>query len=142
MDTARLMESEAAWLVAGVMCVVIAMGHAAIGILWVLPRLASDSLPRTPLGSSRMTEMMIRVTWHVVTIFVLALGGVLLSLGWVATSEPMTLVLRWFGTMWLAVVAMALFVLARRGPDLMRRPFSILWTTSLSALGILLWVST
>lgn len=125
-------------LAVGIICLLVALGHAAIGVLWVLPRLDADSLPRTPLGSPRMTDAMIRVTWHVVTIFVLAVGGLLLSLYFRVSADPQSLALRWFGVMWLAVAGVAGVVLVRSARDLLRRPFSILWMTTMTLLGVVL----
>lgn len=125
---------------AGLACVLIALGHAAIGIFWVLPRLTSGSLPPTPLGSSRFTEMMIRVTWHVVTVFALTLAGLFLALAGAALTETTLFVMRWFGGMWLAVVVMAALVLGRHDRSLFRRPFTIGWVITMTALGVLLLV--
>ena len=38
---------------------------------------------------------MVRYTWHVVTVMLLAFGVLLLSLAWSGTGNPKTLLLRW-----------------------------------------------
>ncbi len=124
--------------IAGIICLAIALGHATIGIVWVLPRLPQERLPRTPFGPAGMTDVMIRVTWHVVTIFALSLGGLLLSLALARAPDPNALLLRWFGTMWFAAVIMALFVI-RRNPRYLRLPLPVVWVPTLTTVGILLW---
>ena len=57
--------------IAGLIAVVLAVGHASIGVFWVLPRLSEDRLPATPFGPPPTTLAAIRVTWHVVISFAL-----------------------------------------------------------------------
>jgi hypothetical protein len=40
-------------LAAGVLCFALAAGHTVIGAVWVLTRLSTDSLPRTPFGGGQ-----------------------------------------------------------------------------------------
>ena len=124
--------------VAGFICVAMAFGHESIGVIWVLPGLSEEHLPRTPFGPPSMTLNMIRVTWHIVTIFVLAVGAVLLMLAWDPTGDPKTVVLRWFAAMWVVATAMALWVVRRglRSPrQFLRLPVPLLWV----ALAALCW---
>lgn len=65
--------------IAGLLCVALALGHETVGQVWVLPTFSKERLSGTRLGPSSMTEGMVRVTWHIVTIFALALGGLLMT---------------------------------------------------------------
>ena len=124
--------------IAGVICIAMAFGHETIGSVWVLPSLSEEQLPRTPFGSSSMSLNMIRVTWHVVTIFVFAVGALLLNLAWDADADPGTLLLRWFAAMWLVATAMALWVVRanfRHPQRLLRLPVPVLWVV----VAILCW---
>ncbi len=119
--------------VAGVISLALAIGHTAIGVVWVLPHLTAERVPSTPFGPASMTVAMVRVTWFIVTIFALASGGLLLTLAWDAGADPKLLLLRWFAAMWLAATVMALWV-ARLGTStrrnlrsLLRLPVPLLW---------------
>ena len=115
--------------IAGLICVILAVGHTTIGVVWVLPRLTEERLPRTPFGPPSMTVAMVRVTWFIVTIFVLALGGLLLMLAWDEAADPKTLLLRWFAAMWLVATVMALWIGRRglRNRTFLRLPVPVLW---------------
>lgn len=116
--------------VAGFLCLALAAGHGTIGLVWVLPRLREAQLPATPLGPPPATLSLLRVTWHVVTIFALALGGLLVSLAWARGVDPETLMLRWFAAMWLAATVMAFRVAPLRRQSLRKRlqlPVPFVW---------------
>ena len=113
--------------IAGLICVLMAIGHTTIGLVWVLPSLNEESLPSTPLGRSSMTGGMVRVTWYVVTIFALGMGGLLITLAWDGAVDPRTLMLRWFAGMWFAAAAMAAWIVRRRPQNLLRLPVPLLW---------------
>ena len=124
--------------IAGLICVAMAFGHATIGLVWVLPGLSEERVPTTPFGPRSMTVVMVRVTWHIVTVFVLAVGALLMTLAWDADADPRASLLRWFVAMWLAATAMALWV-ARRGlrnpRQLLRLPVPLLWVV----VAVLCW---
>ncbi len=119
------------WLaIAGLLCLFMAVGHATIGLVWVLPSLNKDSLPETPFGPSSLTESMLRVTWYIVTIFVLAIGAILLAFAWSDDATARSTVLRWFAAMWLVATAMAAVVSMPRMRNLrglLRLPVPVLW---------------
>ncbi|HEX2049464.1 MAG TPA: hypothetical protein VHJ34_02395 [Actinomycetota bacterium] len=98
--------------IAGVLCLLMALGHTVIGVVWVLPGLARDRLPTTPFGSRTLTEAMIRVAWYVVTIFATTVGAVLVAIAW-DSSELERFVLRSFAMTWLAAAVMAAWVTGR-----------------------------
>ena len=115
---------------AGLICVAMGIAHETIGVVWVLPHVSKDHLPRTPFGPPSMSEAMVRVTWHVVTVFVLAAGGILTTLAVFEDADPRTVLLRWLAVMWLAATAMAGCVSPLRGRNLrraMRLPVPVLW---------------
>lgn len=117
---------ETATAVAGVITVALALGHETLGRTWILPKLREDSLPATPFGPPRTTQHMIRVTWHIVTVFALAGGGLLLTLAW-TPAHAGTLVLRWFAAMWLVAAAIAFLITRPRLRRIVRMPVPLLW---------------
>ncbi len=124
--------------IAGLLSVLLALGHLAVGLVWVLPNLTEERVPNTPFGPPAMTVAMLRVTWYIVTVFALSLGGLLLTLSWSPAAEPKTLLLRWFAAMWLAAAVMALWVAGRRVRNprhLLRLPVPLLWPV----IAALLW---
>lgn len=124
--------------IAGAIGVVLAIGHATIGLVSVLPRLTEDGLPATPFGPPSTTLGLIRITWHIVTIFVLAFAAILLTLAWDATADPAMVLLRSFAVMWLAATGMALWVARRNPRNFLRRPVWSLWVV----LALLCWVAS
>jgi hypothetical protein len=70
---------------------------------------------------------MLRVTWHLVTVFVLAVGGLLMTLAFVEEADPTTLMFRWFSAMWLGATAVAFWVVRRRPRDVLRLPVPFVW---------------
>ena len=96
--------------IAGLICVGLAIGHQTVGVVWVLPKLTEERLSDTPFGPSSMTLAMIRVTWYIVTIFALALSGILLTLAWAEGVDPKTLLLRAIAVMWFIATAMAVWI--------------------------------
>lgn len=113
--------------VAGMLCIAMAAGHMTIGVVWVLPRIDKAGLPETPFGSRSMTQSMVRVTWHVVTIFAAGLGVVLTSLAIDPGADVKSLLLRSVAVMWLAAAAMAGFVARPAWRHLPRLPVPFLW---------------
>src|SRR5215213_11053733 len=86
--------------IAALGCLVLALGHATIGLRWVLPTLRG-SLPSTPFGSPSMTLGMVRFTWHIVSVLLAGFGILLLALAWAPGADPKTLLLRWVAALWL-----------------------------------------
>jgi len=112
--------------IAAVSCAALALGHATLGLRWVLPNLTKGSLPSTPFGPPSMTLGMVRFTWHIVTVMLLAFTSLLLMLAWTADANPRTLLLRWFAAFWLAVTGMAFWSSRRRLRSLRRLPVPLL----------------
>ena len=127
--------------IAGLLCVALALGHETIGQRWVLPGLSEQSVSATPFGSRSMTVSMVRVTWHIVTIFVLSLGALLIILAWEPAADARTVLLRTFAVMWLAATAMAWWIAGRKVRSLrgvMRLPVPLLWVV----VAVLCWVAS
>lgn len=113
--------------IAGFLCVAMGMGHMTIGVRWVLPRIDADTLPSTPFGSRSMTQSMIRVTWHVVTIFATGVGLILLTLAWDGDPSARTVLLRSLAAMWFGATVMAAFVTRPAWRHVPRLPVPLLW---------------
>lgn len=127
--------------VAALLCFLLALGHTAVGVLWVLPGIKDESMPRSPFGPPAMTAGMIRVSWFIVTIFVSALGGLLLTLALDGGADARTLLLRWFAAMWVAATVMALWVARRRLREprtLLRLPVPLVWMV----VAVLCWAAS
>jgi hypothetical protein len=108
--------------IAGVCCFVLAFGHSAIGLRWILPELAHRDLPGTPFGSPRLTLGMLRFTWHVVTLMLFGFGVLLSTLAAAPDADAETLLLRWLAVLWLAATALAIWSARRRPRSIVRFP--------------------
>lgn len=117
---------DAAVGIMGLLCLAMAVGHTAVGLIWVLPSVNETSFPRTPFGPPSMSIAMVRVAWFIVTIFAASVGGVLVTLAWVPDADPYAVVLRWFAVMWLVAAGMAFCVAVRRMRDLRQMTRSLL----------------
>ena len=113
--------------IAGFLCLALAAGHTTVGVVWVLPRLDWETLPETPFGPQSLTLAMVRVTWFIVTVFVVAVAGILLTLAWSSSADAQTLMLRWFAGMWVVATAVAFLVSGGRGRHVWRFPVPLLW---------------
>jgi hypothetical protein len=113
--------------IAAFLCLALAVGHTTIGVVWVLPGLDEATLPQTPFGPRSLTLAMLRVTWWIVTVFVVALAGVLGTLALASGADARTLTLRWFAVMWVVATAVAFALSGGRGRDVWRFPVPLLW---------------
>jgi hypothetical protein len=112
--------------IAGVSCAVLAMGHWLVG-RWVLPGLRAERMPSTPFGPPSMTVGMVRFTWHIVTVVLVAFASLLVLLAWAADIDPKTLLLRWFAAFWIVGTVTVLWVARRRPTNLLRLPVPVLF---------------
>jgi len=124
--------------VAGLGCFLLAFGHAALGVRWVLPGLTAERLPRTPFGPRGMTLNMLRFTWHVVSVVVAAFGVLFLTLAWATDADPRTLLLRWAAVVWIAVAARAAWDVRRRPSSLLRFPVPLAFVV----IAVMCWAAT
>lgn len=124
--------------IAGLLCLALAAGHTTIGVVWVLPGLDEATLPQTPFGPRSLTLAMVRVTWLVVTVFVVALAGVLLTLALASDADAQTVMLRWFAVMWVVATAVAFASSGGRVRHVWRFPVPLLWLV----VAALCWVAS
>jgi hypothetical protein len=124
--------------IAGLLSVALALGHETVGQVWVLPTFSKQRLSSTRLGPSSLTEATLRVTWHVVTIFALGVGGVLITLAWDEGADSKTVLLRWFAVMWLAATVMAGWVTRRHLRLSPLLPVPLVWVV----VAVLCWLGS
>src|SRR5215218_3777044 len=101
--------------IAALGCFVLALGHMTIGLRWVLPNLTKGRLPSTPLGPPSMTLGMVRFTWQVVSVVLVAFGILFMALAWAPDVDLKTLLLRRRPAGTLAAARAASCVLRCRG---------------------------
>jgi hypothetical protein len=123
--------------IAAVSCATLAVGHWLVGRR-VLPNLTSDRMPSTPFGPPSMTVGMVRFTWHIVTVVLLAFGTLLMTLAWAADADPKTLLLRWFAAFWLVGTATVFWVARRRPSNLLRLPVPVLFVV----IAVMCWIAS
>jgi hypothetical protein len=122
--------------IAGTGCAALAAGHAMIG-RFVLPALRSHHLPATPFGPPPVTVGMLRFTWHIVTVMLLAFSVLLMTLA-AGVADPKTLLLRWFAAFWLIATATSIWVARRRIRGLLRPPLPMLFVV----IAVMCWVAS
>jgi hypothetical protein len=125
-------------LAAGVLCFALAVGHTVIGAIWVLTRLSTDSLPRTPFGGGAMTSVFIKVTWHVVGITLVSLGGLLVLFAGTALDHAEALAVRGIGLTFATMTVTILWLERHRPTTLIRAPMWVLFV----AVAALCWWGT
>jgi hypothetical protein len=123
--------------IAGLSCAVLALGHWLVG-RWVVPNLTRERLPSTPFGPPSMTLGMVRFTWHIVTVVLLAFATLLMTLAWAADADPKTLLLRWFTAFWIAATATALWLARRRPRNLLRLPVPVFFVV----IAAMCWIAS
>jgi hypothetical protein len=106
--------------IAGAACFLLAFGHTTIGLRSVLPRLAEAKLPPRPLA-------MLRFTWYVVSLTQLGFGILFVTLAAAPGADARTLVLRWFGAMWVAATVLVGWHARRRPRSLLRPPVALVF---------------
>ena len=74
-------------ILAGSLALLAAAVHGVGGELWVVRKLALESLPSTRFGGARMTKAMIQVAWHITTVGFLTAGVALLLSGAVLDGD-------------------------------------------------------
>jgi len=75
------------FLVAGALALAGAAVHGGGGEVLVLRRLFSGELPSTRFGGPVATRVMIRVTWHIVTLTFVAFGSALATCGFLGAGD-------------------------------------------------------
>jgi hypothetical protein len=124
--------------IAGLCCFILAVGHTAIGVRWVLPDLADRNLSGTPFGPPRLTLTMLRFTWHVVTLMLIGFGVLLTTLAWAPGVDPETLLLRCLAALWLVAGALAVWNARHRLSSILRLPAPLV----MFLIAALCWAAT
>ena len=123
--------------IAALTCAALAAGHATAG-RWVLPGLAKERLPGTPFGPPSVSVGMVRFTWHIVTVVLVAFAALLMTLAWAGAADPRTLLLRWFAAFWVAATATACWVARRRPSSLLRPPLPLFFVV----IAVMCWMAS
>ena len=113
--------------IAAAACFLLAVGHTAIGVRWVLRDLTEERLPGTPFGPPSMTLTMLRFTWEVVSLMLVAFGVLLATLALAHHVELESFLLRWFAAFWLVAAARAVWDTRRRLRRLLRLPVPLVF---------------
>lgn len=127
--------------IAGVLCLLLACGHAALGLLWILPGVQEEHLGTSPFGGKTLSAATIHATWHIVTVFAVSAGTVLLWLALDSDIDPKFVVLRVFSVMWLGIAAVAIRAglrKVRRVRDLFNLPVPIFFVV----VAVLCWIAS
>jgi hypothetical protein len=122
---------------AAILCGALAVGHTVIGNVWVLPRIPAGVLPRTPFGAGETTSAFLYVTWHILGIVLVGLGGILLVLaGLPRLGDAAATVVHAIGATFAAATALVLWQARRRPMTLLRAP---MWVAFVVIAG-LCWI--
>jgi len=123
---------------AALICFVLAIGHTAVGVRWVLPGLRVDTLPSSPFGSGALTLDALVLVWHLVGLTVVAFG-VLLA---VLASRPLTadgvIAVRVAGALFAAAAVTVIWLVRHRLAHLARAPVWVLFIV----VAALCWLGT
>lgn len=125
-----------ALLAAGVLALAATAIHGLAGDALVR-RIRRESLPATPLGGPQYTWVLLRASWHFVTLTFLLSALVLLLAGAGRMGEAELGAVRFVGVLHAAFAAFALIV-ALRSPRLLRHPAPL----GMSAIAGLVWWGT
>lgn len=124
-------------IIAGLSCATLAVGHWLVG-RWVLPGLEAKRMPSSPFGPPSMTLGMVRFTWHIVTVVLVAFATLLITLAWFGDDDPRTLLLRWFTAFWLVATVTVFWVARRRPRNLLRLPVPVLFVV----IAVMCWTAS
>jgi hypothetical protein len=122
--------------IAGSICLLLAIGHAAVGRR-ILPALRRDVMPSTFFGGRGTSLGMVRFTWRIVTVMLVAFATLLMVHAWWPIDNPQVLTLRWIAGFWLAATITVVWEGRRGLRDLMRLPMPYLF----AATALLTWLA-
>jgi hypothetical protein len=123
--------------IAGLSCAVLAVGHWLVGRS-VLPGLRAQRMPSSPFGPPPMTLGMVRFTWHIVTVVLVAFATLLMTLAWAGDPDAEALLLRWFAAFWIVATATVFWVARRRPRNLLRLPVPVLFVV----IAVMCWTAS
>ncbi len=122
--------------IAGAGCLLLAFGHTAIGMRWVLPSLNGANFPVTPFGSRGLTVSMVRFTWVVVSLMLTLFGVLFVAL---ALADDVRDVLAWWlAAFWTRAAATDLWFGRRRPLAMLRFPVPLV----LTVVAAMCWLAT
>jgi hypothetical protein len=123
-------------VIAGSLCFVLAVGHTLVG------RVVLDSLPRslqaTRFGDGAFTRGLFVFTWHVLSLWLITSGVVLIALARSQPADSRGLVVFLVGAAYAAATVLLAWKSRRRPSDLLRIPVWVLFTTIIG----LCWLNT
>jgi hypothetical protein len=117
------------FIVAGTLALVGAAIHGGGGEAMVLRRLFSGELPSTPFGGPGATRVMIRVTWHIVTLTFAAMGSALATCGFLGPGEGCRGIGVVAASSFTGFLALAVVVVLQRPRTLFSHPGPLLFLT-------------
>ena len=85
-----------------------------------------------------MTLGMVRFTWHIVSVLLVAFGALLMTLALAPDADAKTLLLRWFVAFLLAATALACWEARRRPRSLLRLPVPLVFVV----IAVLCWTAS
>jgi 4-amino-4-deoxy-L-arabinose transferase-like glycosyltransferase len=85
-----------------------------------------------------MTLGMVRFTWHIVSVLLVAFGALLMTLVWAPEADAKTLLLRWFVAFLLAATALACWEARRRPRSLLRLSVPLVFVV----IAVLCWTAS
>ena len=128
--------------VAGALALLAAAIHGGAGERLVVAKLQRDQLAPTPFGGPTMTKLMIRVTWHIVTLAFLVPGAAMAACSTAGARGACTGVGRLSAISFasFAVLALALAAATSRRVDrlLMKHPAPLIFV----AIAVLAWMGS
>ena len=125
-------------LAAAIICFLLATGHTVLGMRWILPGLRAEVLAVTPFGGVQLTRDALVVTWHLVGVMVVTLGGLLAVLASRSLTSDGVIAVRAVGILFLAATITVLWLVRHRPAHLARLPVWVLFI----AVAALCWLGT
>jgi hypothetical protein len=113
-------------------CFFLAFGHTRVGLRWALPRLRDARLDGT--AASRM----LRFSWHVVTVQLVAFGCLLTTLAVDPHADARTAVLRWLAASWLFSTALVVWMNRRHLRGFLRLPVPVFFLL----IAVMCWLAS
>lgn len=123
-------------VIAALICIVLGVLHAMVGVTGVLPSVTKERLSATRFGPPALTAGMVRFTWHMTTVILLGFGGLFAALA--ASERPPTVVLRWAGLLFTIATLVAFYIARWRLRAVLRFPVAI----ATAVIAGLCWVAS
>jgi hypothetical protein len=121
---------------AALICFILGVLHAAIGLRGVLPSLTKDRFPSTRFGPASLTAGMVRFTWHMVTLILFGFAALLTTLAF--ADDARSLVLGWVAVLFFTATVVAFHVARWRLRAVIRFPFALFT----AVIAVLCWIAS